>query len=67
MTLTHEQVEAIRREARTPGNSYAAVAVKWGVDRDHVAYIAKRQRTNAKGDWLDVLYSPHEESAARKV
>lgn len=44
VVLTSEQVEQIRKEANTPGATYAEVALRWKVDRGHVAFIAKRRK-----------------------
>lgn len=43
-SLTKEQVEAIRKEANTPGITYKSVAEKYGIDIGHVAYIANRSK-----------------------
>ncbi len=43
ITLTPEQVEAIRLAARTPGITYAAIATQYDIDKGHVAFIAARE------------------------
>ena len=41
--LSPEQVEDIRRKARTPGIPYAALAAQYGIDIGHVRFIANRE------------------------